>query len=294
MSTKAEKVKYAIYNNPLLINTLLRDTSINKGMIHRLLHKAIPCRIGIEFELAGVFTKGFNKKYNKNLNDSNKNTMLTKFYEVKEINEDPVDYNNEEDALREIRISIDSPKQLVGLYVFMQDLSEFCRLHQNGGIHIHVDISQLALLSQTKELCQRYIKNRLTEVGKIFPKYTGKYNKRQVGISYKSTWVNISIKKSLEFRIAPLTFNYSTLVGWIRQLIVFRQNLVRDCKLKKVECTSGKTVGSLSLTLDSTDPLTSIGYVELREAASTTSSHSDYVIFSEPDVRVAGAGNSIG
>ena len=94
----------------------------------------------------------------------------------------------------------------------MQDLPKFCKLHEGGGIHIHVDISKyFPLYSKEKEL-QKYIERRLQEVISIFPKYTGKFNKRKVGISKKATYLNISNKKSLEFRIAPLSFDYTTII----------------------------------------------------------------------------------
>ena len=67
----------------------------------------------------------------------------------------------------------------------------------------------------------------------IFPKYTGKYNKREVGIGKKATYLNISNKKSLEFRIAPLSFDYTTVINWVIQCIKFRNKVIHDCRLKQ-------------------------------------------------------------
>lgn len=229
MNTKNQKILYAIKNNPLLIGSLLKDTSINKGMIYRELNKAVPCRIGIEFELSGSFREGFIKTHG--VSKENIDKTMTNYYDVYSINSDS--WYESEDHLYEIRVSILNFKQLKGLYKFMQDLPKFCKLHEGGGIHIHVDISKyFPLYSKEKEL-QKYIERHLQEVVSIFPKYTGKFNKREVGISKKATYLNISNKKSLEFRIAPLSFDYTTVINWVIQCIKFRNKVIHDCRLKQ-------------------------------------------------------------
>ena len=229
MNTKNQKILYAIKNNPLLIGSLLKDTSINKGMIYRELNKAVPCRIGIEFELSGSFREGFIKTHG--VSKENIDKTMTNYYDVYSISSDS--WYESADYLYEIRVSILNFKQLKGLYKFMQDLPKFCKLHEGGGIHIHVDISKyFPLYSKEKEL-QKYIERHLQEVISIFPKYTGKYNKREVGISKKATYLNISNKKSLEFRIAPLSFDYTTVINWVIQCIKFRNKVIHDCRLKQ-------------------------------------------------------------
>lgn len=198
-------------------------------MIYRELNKAIPCRIGIEFELSGSFREGFIKTYG--VSKENIDKTMTNYYGVYNINSDS--WYESEDLLYEIRVSILNFKQLKGLYKFMQDLPKFCKLHEGGGIHIHVDISKyFPLYSKEKEL-QKYIERHLQEVISIFPKYTGKFNKRKVGISKKATYLNISNKKSLEFRIAPLSFDYTTVINWVIQCIKFRNKVIHDCRLKQ-------------------------------------------------------------
>ena len=218
-------------NNPLLIPVLLKDTSINNGFIYNELKKTLPCRIGIEFEAGKSFIKGFNEEHK--VKASNK--YLTDYYNVKEIKCDKGDSeddsDSEDDNILENRISIRDYKELKGLYKFMQDLSKYCTLHEGGGIHIHVDISAYKLNSKKEQEVCNYIKRRLDIIKNIFPKYTGKYNKKTVGIRHKATWVNISNYGSIEFRIAPLTFDYSVLMGWIVKLIKFRNKLINDCNL---------------------------------------------------------------
>ena len=65
-------------HNPTLIPALLRDTSVNNGFIYRELRKALPCRIGIEFEMGKLFLDGFKKKYNMDADDDS----ITAFYKV--------------------------------------------------------------------------------------------------------------------------------------------------------------------------------------------------------------------
>ena len=211
-------------HNPTLIPALLRDTSVNNGFIYRELRKALPCRIGIEFEMGKLFLDGFKKKYNMDADDDS----ITAFYKVYSIRSDfPSD---EDDKILETRVSIKDYHQLSGLYHFMQDLPEFCLLHEGGGIHIHIDMSMFKLGKKAREV-QNYITKRLDIVGKLFPHYKGKYNNRAVGIYRKATWVNISTKDTLEFRILPLTFDYYTLMTWIVGIVKFRNTLIHECKL---------------------------------------------------------------
>lgn len=211
-------------HNPTLIPALLRDTSVNNGFIYRELRKALPCRIGIEFEMGKLFLEGFKNKYNINADDNS----MTAFYKVYEIRSDT--FSEEDDKILETRISIKDFHQLSGLYHFMQDLPEFCLLHEGGGIHIHIDMSMFKLGIKANEV-QNYITKRLDIIGKLFPPYKGKYNIKEVGIYRKATWVNISAKDTLEFRILPLTFDYYTLMTWIVEIVKFRNTLIHECKL---------------------------------------------------------------
>lgn len=211
-------------HNPTLISALLRDTSVNNGFIYRELRKALPCRIGIEFEMGKLFLEGFKNKYNIDADDNS----MAAFYKVYEIRSDT--FSEEDDKILETRISIKDFHQLSGLYHFMQDLPEFCLLHEGGGIHIHIDMSMFKLGIKANEV-QNYITKRLDIIGKLFPPYKGKYNIKEVGIYRKATWVNISAKDTLEFRILPLTFDYYTLMTWIVEIVKFRNILIHECKL---------------------------------------------------------------
>ena len=253
-------------HNPTLIPILLRDTSVNNGLIYRELRKALPCRIGIEFEMGKLFLDGFREKYDENATDKS----MERYYGVFEIRsdipapfnphriilsndsrtDDQVVFDNGEntvdDRIIETRVSIKDYHQLVGLYRFMQDLPEFCLMHEGGGIHIHIDMSMYKLSEKKAEEVIGYIKNRLDIVGKLFPTYKGKYNKRMVGYHQKATWVNISPKNTLEFRILPLTFDYYTLMKWITGVVKFRNILIHECKLILHSNTIENTIEEIS------------------------------------------------
>lgn len=230
-------------HNPLLISALLKDTSISNGFIYRELRKALPCRIGIEFEMGKSFLEGFRKKYDEKATDKS----MAEYYGAYEISSDEVISNrrhsnnssmNDEvesdevdDRIVETRVSIKDFHQLSGLYRFMQDLPEFCLLHEGGGIHIHIDMSMFNMSEKKVKEIQGYITKRLNIVGKLFPPYKGKFNKKEVGIQRKATWINISRKQTLEFRTPPLTFDYYTLMTWITGVVKFRNILIHECKL---------------------------------------------------------------
>ena len=207
----------------------MKDLSISKGMIYRELNKALPCRVGIEFELAGNFVGNFVAEHPECL--SNFEDFIRDYYGVYTF---CADSDTETlDAIRELRVSLKDFHQLVGLYKFMQDLTKYCRIHQNGGIHIHLDMTEFNFKKcKQRRVVKNYITKRLTEIGKIFPKYTGTYNMKRVGDIEKGTWVNMSRLGTLEFRIAPLTFDYNTLMTWIVKLVRFRRILIHDCRLK--------------------------------------------------------------
>jgi hypothetical protein len=154
----------------------------------------------------------------------------------------------------------------------MQDLSEFCRLHEGGGIHIHVDMSEFFNRENNKMTeVSKYIERHLNEVIAIFPKYTGHFNKRKVGIRRKATYLNISRLNTLEFRIAPLTFNYTTLMCWIRDCVKFKKKVVSTCRLVALDKKKREedTKVSWSEDQDTSDTPNRTWYITNRTSTST-------------------------
>ena len=245
-------------HNPTLIPALLRDTSVNKGLIYRELRKHLPCRVGIEFEMGANFRLGFQKKYGIEGKDKN----IAKFYNVLEIRNDSFNISlesalNGDDTIVESRISLRDFHQLSGLYKYMQDLPEFCAIHEGGGIHIHIDMSDFPIFDATNKKTnevKNWLNNRLKEVQKMFPKYTGTFNLRKVELSSKQSWINMSNKNTLEFRILPLTFDYYTLMTWIVRIVKFRNKLIHECRLKSSEAIIKSLADEILVTIANTVP----------------------------------------
>lgn len=262
-----KKIDYAIYHNPELIPILMRDSSIKKGLIYSRLKRAVPRRIGIEFECIG------NPFYKSRLSNSEE---VERLFRVKSYSQDwsfstdpdqpksviglsghtsnfnqydpdlytPLDQGHVEDSadlyefvstpdlsgMNELRVSIMDYHQLIGLKRLLDIFDDTCQIPEGGGIHIHVDYSDC--MSANVDKAMRYVRNHLDKVEAIFPKYEGTYNKRKVGYCQKGTYVNFSVHESIEFRIAPLTFNYSTIVKWVVDCTKFVNKMIQECHLK--------------------------------------------------------------
>lgn len=245
MSTKIQKIDYAVFHDPSLIPTLLRDCSIKKGIIYSRLRRAVPRRVGIEFECMGDPASTYKYGYGNKL--SNKRDLAKRFHLI-DYDQDPALARSEEVylaqraklllaksrserySLDEIRVSIADYSQLTGLYQILKLIDNSCIKPIGGGIHIHVDFSDYQR-QRTLVTCKHYIEHHLDEIEGIFPPYDGSYNKREVGIHHKSTYVNLSCHGSIEFRIAPLTFDYETLIRWIVDLNKFVTKMIHECHL---------------------------------------------------------------
>lgn len=155
----------------------------------------------------------------------------------------------EEVTLTEIRVSIKDYTQLKGLYDILKVMKDYLKIPLGGGIHIHVDWDEYSNVTNRK-IAAKWLTNNLSKIEEIFPKYTGEYNKRKVGDQCKGTYVNLSYHKSIEFRIAPLTYNYETLIKWIIGCQKVVSNLINECHLvkepkKKGEVVSGTIASSV-------------------------------------------------
>lgn len=136
----------------------------------------------------------------------------------------------------EHRISISNYSQLLGLYKVLEDMKKYCIENPGSGIHVHVDATTL-FGHILKERSLRYkiednIRNRLNEVERIFGPYTGDYNRKDIS-SMEHTWVRWNCFEenynrythTLEFRIAPMTFDYERIVTWMVQCNSFVKSL---------------------------------------------------------------------
>jgi hypothetical protein len=239
-SKSIQKVDYAIYQDPSLIPVLFRDTSIPKGLLYSRLRRAVPHRIGIEFEGVGEFLNNYLKDHGRVFKSE---SSAADYFGVKEIRCDTAIgcYSNknpgsvEELPIEEVRVSIESFKQLSGLKKVLDELSKYLMIVKGCGIHIHIDMSDYLSSSREeyKDNVVNYLNHRLPEIESIFPKYKGKYNKRVAKIG-KQSYVNVSMHNTLEFRIAPLTFDYAEIIQWIVKCSKLASKVIQQCHLKPI------------------------------------------------------------
>lgn len=228
--SQLNKIEYAIYHDPRLIPTLMRDCSISKGMLYSRLRRAVPHRVGIEFELEGHL-----EQYLKSTPSIESCYGVLTYEEDDELHSnDQFSYIPEDDniTLNEIRISIKDFTQLKGLYLLLEEMKLHCKLPVGGGIHIHVDLSRY-INEDNRKIIKNYLTKNLHKLKTIFPKYEGTFNEYEVGDRHKGTYINISRLNTLEFRIAPLTFDYPTLIKWIIGCQKITSEVLRRCHLTK-------------------------------------------------------------
>lgn len=219
-----------------MIPCLFRDSKVKKGFVHSRLRRYIPHRVGIEFECFGDFANGIirDKHLNwKNWEDFEHSYGLIDFSQERQIecaNDSRIkSLEAQSDIKNEIRVSICDYRQLTGLYNILQDMAKYCAISLDCGIHIHVDLTKYGESSQ-KKLAVDWFNRHLHEVESIFPPYIGTYNKR-IAREGKSSYVNISNKDTIEFRIAPLTFDYELLITWIVKCCKLVSQMVLECHL---------------------------------------------------------------
>jgi len=203
----------------MLISTLLKDKSFNPKITKGILYNMIPFRSSIEIEcitslsrVLNVDTLGHSKyPYNQ---------IMTKKYDI-------YDYRDDRNRLQsksicEHRISIRNYSQAAGLYKILQDMQKYCKLNPKSGIHLHIDAPKIAnyafiALNNNQDRLNYFLRKKLDILEEIFGEYNGKINSKRIGYEDKHSWINIRYdsKHSLEFRIAPMTFDYETIILWI-------------------------------------------------------------------------------
>lgn len=303
INQKIKKIDYAIYHDPSLFKTLLNDCSIKRGLLYSRLGRVIPHRVGIEFELLGDLANNYIKLHP----EIKSKEQFARHFNVYKYSEDSFlssgivsdEFVTRPSDLNEIRVSLNHPLQLRGLYRILIEMKRYCENPIGGGIHIHIDFSKYSS-NDNNRLAAKYIQNHLHEVEAIFPEYVGTYNKRKVGLQNKGTYVNFSRYNSIEFRIAPLTFDYETLLTWIIKCNKFVSKVINKCHLKPISKPTDQCTEELSMNIDTVSDLERLDQSVLNNSISTInelysrwtvinrtltnsldySSHNDYVTYS--------------
>jgi hypothetical protein len=219
------KVRWAVFNRPHLLKSILADPNLDKVLTKHILYDMLPRRTSIEIECIGTITD--HARYlRKDIKDITEKHRVISF-DVDEALTD-TDYT-------EHKISISNYKQLTGLYDILALMKEHCTLNTISGCHIHVDITKTKELPEYwNERLQRFMQSKINNgtIEKILGKYYGNYP-RKCEIAEKSSWVNIrNSMNSVEFRTAPMTFDYNLIISWFIQLNKLINEFENNLKLQ--------------------------------------------------------------
>jgi hypothetical protein len=218
-----------------LIPKLFTECNVKKGFVHSRLRRYVPHRIGIEFECFGDFSNNFISQ--NNLKWDNFECFI-KYFKLRDFSQEiPIrrfkrSHLSNSDSKNEIRVSIQDYRQLDGLYRILKEMAKYCTISPDCGIHIHVDLTKYGSISQ-KDMAVDWFNRNLHEVESIFPKYEGSYNKK-IAKRGKSSWVNLSTHDTVEFRIAPLTFDYEVIIPWIVKCSKLVSRMLSECHLDRI------------------------------------------------------------
>ncbi len=212
-----QKIRWAVKHCPLLLDGIIANNNLNKELTNAICRSLVPRRTSIEIECLDSLVAGLIKT-NK-LDEDFSYEKLLLLYEIYSFNCD-YHHNNTTDY-NEHRISILNYTQLKGLYNILKDMSKFCKLNTESGIHIHLDLSNTLKYSKyNKNVTLNRLNEFLTtkckngKIEKIFGPYVGK-RPAECSLSYRNYWIYINMYyPSIEFRTPPQTFNYSTIIKW--------------------------------------------------------------------------------
>lgn len=233
----SKKIRWAVIHQPTLLTSILNNPTLDPNITKGILRELIPRRTSIEIECIDNLAFGlgirnlpttFNTKWGS-IKGYNYRS-LAKSYGVHElvIEEEhsssgytagTLQHVEDKIGYTEHNISIINYSQIIGLYKILNDMKKHCKLNTASGCHIHLDISHLLkpdIYAHYYELRKHFTKLiRQGTIEQIFGKYTGKMMHSKDCDSGKSSWININTKfHTLEFRTAPMTFEYSTIIRW--------------------------------------------------------------------------------
>ena len=232
---QAQKVKYAVLNAPYLIPQYFKapyNPIITRGILHKMLNRSC----GIEIECFGSLCHNVSDYQGRD--DSMRFIDVRNYYNIMNYAEDSPNRHNinprHDITFNEHKIRIEGHSQLTGLYDILSDMKKYCRLNTASGVHIHVDLSdvfkkhstrrsEMVALNNIGNHFKKYMQPRLNEIEQIFypgSKYDGEYNRyKDVSTDKLHHWVAIRNNlKSIEFRIGPMTFEYTDIIRWCVEL----------------------------------------------------------------------------
>lgn len=240
--THRQEILGAVYNCPQALPHLFK--SYNKQLLHNILHDLLPRRIGLEFECSEFIlldkideiTLKAERRYliDKTISQSeHMENLIASYYNIYSFSAECTNTL----FINEHRISILGYTQLEGLHRVLEDMKKNCKFTESG-IHIHIDINDFqdnndSYFLEEEELIA-YLRKNLNKVESIFypkgEKYKGTYNGKTINTR---GWIRLQPEfGSVEFRIAPLTFDYTTIVEWLIKLTALIEDTKKHLGLK--------------------------------------------------------------
>lgn len=118
----------------------------------------------------------------------------------------------------EIRYSSSGFKNLVQLFILLEDMKNQISFNLDSGIHIHVNYPRIHRLRYIPEISYifEYLKEKF--------EYTGFYNEPKVS-KHKTSMIRLHPHNSIEYRFFSMTFDYHKLVKWILCCVYMTRNI---------------------------------------------------------------------
>lgn len=219
-----KRVKWLAMNQPLTLPSIINDSRFDKRIFIGILHDLIPRRTSIEIECIGRLTNfkqpGKEKHVYKLCADTTSYPELARKYNIHSLLIDDQHAGFRVTDYDEHNISIINYTQIIGLYNILQDMQKFCSLNTASGCHIHLDLHKtMKLPNYSHNEIATFFTNKCNNgtIESIFGKYPegGMMWIKACGNNHKGNWITTRKDyKSLEFRTAPMTFDYSTIIKW--------------------------------------------------------------------------------
>ena len=223
---KTQYVRECLLEHPLLIPKLIKNPSFDPKITKGILYDMIPVRSSIEIECFNSLSRVYNQR---------DFPTMAKKYDILTYRDD----RSTGSQYCEHRLSIQNYSQASGLYKALLDMKKHCQLNPGSGIHIHINapkISNIPSIEYNREFRNKiviFFNSRFDQIEELFGKYTGTYNEKSVRFENKGSWINIRYYtfSSIEFRTAPMTFEYTTIIKWIIGCNKIVKDLHKELKL---------------------------------------------------------------
>lgn len=224
--SKSRNVKDAVMQHPLLIPFYLRNNHYNKKITKCIMRSLVPFSVGIEIEcMKGLITIPTLREEDLT-NHREMEHNIVEIYNIKSFSQDVYRNSDASIVYTEHRIRIKDYSQLPGLYKILELMKETCEINKEGGLHLHIDVSEFLTINGTTyreyeqfKTRERILVNGLEKKREYlvdFFQYQGNNKTEMIGMDDKAYCITTrSDKGTVEFRMGHCTFDYEKIVKWI-------------------------------------------------------------------------------